>query len=76
MCARIFGSSASAHPATQVGVFFCRPPALSSALHKMCLKVRVLHICCSFAYLGPSMAKQHTSGKPGSARFTYSKERF
>ncbi|GAA5979498.1 hypothetical protein JCM10908_002948 [Rhodotorula pacifica] len=53
---RIFGSIASAHPATKVGVYFCGPPALSSTLHKMCLK--------------------HTSGKPGSARFSYSKERF
>lgn len=53
---RIFSSIASAHPATKVGVFFCGPPALSSTLHKMCLK--------------------HTSGKPGSASFSYSKERF
>ncbi|GAA5864677.1 hypothetical protein JCM3774_006038 [Rhodotorula dairenensis] len=53
---RVFSSIASAHPATNVGVYFCGPPALSSTLHKMCLK--------------------HTSGKPGSARFSYSKERF
>ena len=75
---RVFSSIASAHPATKVGVFFCGPPALSSTLHKMCLKVRVLHdllIFCS-CKPDPDTTKQHTSGKPGSARFTYSKERF
>lgn len=48
---RIFSSIASAHPATKVGVFFCGPPALSSTLHKMCLKVRVLHLYSSSEFV-------------------------
>jgi len=33
---RIFPSIAEKHPETDVGVFFCGPPALSKSLHKTC----------------------------------------
>ncbi|PPQ96953.1 hypothetical protein CVT26_005975 [Gymnopilus dilepis] len=35
---RIFPSIAEKHPETDVGVFFCGPPALSRSLHQMCNK--------------------------------------
>ncbi|KIY70242.1 NADPH oxidase [Cylindrobasidium torrendii FP15055 ss-10] len=35
---RVFPGIAAKHPETDVGVFFCGPPALSKSLHLMCTK--------------------------------------
>ncbi|KAF8648949.1 hypothetical protein AX16_006129 [Volvariella volvacea WC 439] len=35
---KVFGNIVTKHPETDVGVFFCGPPALSKSLHSMCNK--------------------------------------